>query len=179
MSYFSLLKKLLPPGRWNLEDDSNVSGVLRASADELERVGDRAEQLIEESDPRTATETIEDWERVLGLPNEQIPEIPGTLAERRVAVTAQYVARGGQNYEYYETVCAACGYPLISIERMTNRMFRAETGRVGDRVYGEAYAFAILLTLDTPTAGALTEEQFKAVIRKICHSEFVPVFEFT
>lgn len=177
MSYLSLLKGLLPPGRWNLQDDSEVSKTLHAIADELDRVDARAKQLIEESDPRTATETLADWERILGLPNEQIPEIPGTTAARRVAITQAFVARGGQNYEYYETVCAACGYPLISIERMTNRMLRAESGRVGDRVYGRAYAFAILITTGPNTPDPLSSNEYKAVIRKICHSEFTPVFE--
>ena len=178
MSYLSLLKGLLPPGRWNLQGDSTVSKTLQAIADELDRVDQRARQLIEESDPRTAEETLDDWERVLGLPNEQIPEIPGTTAARRVAITQAVVAQGGQNRAYYEAVCAACGYPLLVLTRMTTRMMRCETARVGDRVYGTAYAFVIVLEVDAPTPGALTTDQFEAVIRKICHSEFTPLFQY-
>ncbi len=45
--------------------------VLTGLAEELTRIELRALDLIEESDPRSAEETIEQWEEMLGLPDEQ------------------------------------------------------------------------------------------------------------
>lgn len=86
--YARMLKALLPPGRlWRLDPDSNLSLLLLACGDELERVDGRGWDLLEESDPSTATELLEDFERVLGLPSD------GTLAERRSAVVGRLIRR--------------------------------------------------------------------------------------
>lgn len=111
--YAQQLKDLLPPGKvWNLEADSNISKTMLATGDELARVDARGVDLIEESDPRTADETIEDWESMLSLPDERVTVIAATLAERRIAVTQKYVAQGGQDVEFFTRLALACGYTL-------------------------------------------------------------------
>jgi hypothetical protein len=110
-AYLRQLRALLPPGKaFNYDPDSVVSKCLAAYADELARIDARGVQLIEESDPRTAEETIEQWEAMLSLPDEQVPVIPATLAERRIAVTQKYANRGGQNLDFFVRLAAACGY---------------------------------------------------------------------
>lgn len=86
-SYARMLSELLPPGRlWNLVS-STLQNVLLAGADELERVDGRAADIIEESDPSTATELLPEYERELDL------EEAATDAERRARVIARLVAR--------------------------------------------------------------------------------------
>ncbi len=112
-AYARTLLDLLPPGSaWTRESDSNVQKLLLGIAVELERIDQRGLDLIEESDPRTADETIEQWEDMVGLPDERVPEIPATLALRRFAVTQKLVARGGQNEAFFIALAAACGYTL-------------------------------------------------------------------
>jgi uncharacterized protein YmfQ (DUF2313 family) len=87
-AYARMLKLLLPPsGIWRLDPDSNISKLMRACGDELERVSGRAADLIEEADPQTTTELLAEFERMLGL------ESTGTTAERRARVVALLVRR--------------------------------------------------------------------------------------
>lgn len=114
LAYSQALKQLLPRGRlWNLEQDSEISNTLLAIGGELARVDARGMDLIKETDPRTATETIADWERILALPDDRVLAIPGTLAARRVAATAKFVAREGQSVAFFVRLAAACGYTLL------------------------------------------------------------------
>lgn len=82
-----MLTELLPPGRlWRL-----TSGTLRqlllGSSDELERVDGRAADMIEETDPSTATELLPEYERELAL------DEAATDAERRARIVSRLVAR--------------------------------------------------------------------------------------
>jgi uncharacterized protein YmfQ (DUF2313 family) len=87
-AYARMLRGLLPPGRiWRLDDDGVLGQALLGCADELERVDGRALDLIEEADPQTTVELLEDFERVLEL------EATGTEAERRARVVALLVRR--------------------------------------------------------------------------------------
>lgn len=178
-SYGSQLAKLLPPGPrlWNLEQDSSLKAMLDAIGDEFERVRVQGLDLIEESDPRTATATLDYWEDTIGLPDERVLSIPGTDAERRVAITQKLVSRGGQNYAFFETLSAACGYPLLSIDKFAESVLRAGF-RVSDRVYGAEWAYSMRLNLDTATAGALSHADFERVIRHATHSHIQVSFTY-
>jgi len=177
--YGSHLVKLLPPGvLWDFEGTSELRKTLVAMGDEFQRVEDRGVDLIEESDPRTATETIGDWEEMVSLPDEQVTEISADIAERRIAVTQKLVGRSGQDDDFYERLCAACGFSLISITRHANDMTRSGTAESGDTLSGVAWAYAITLRV-LETLNALTEEQFEAVVRAATHSHITVVFIYT
>lgn len=176
--YSRQLADLLPPGVvWDLEADSEIRKVLLACADEYERVRERGWALIEETDPRTATETIAEWEEALGLPDERVTAIPSTIAERRVAVTQKYTGRGGQNYEFFENLCNDCGYPLDSIVKGITFMLRVGF-RCSDRVYGDNYAHSMRLVLEPHTPDALPQADFERVIRHVAHSHIQVEFEY-
>lgn len=73
--YFLQLQALQPPGSALPRDTESVwSRLLGALSDELERVENRSEALVRESDPRTTEEMLTDWERVCGLPDECDPD---------------------------------------------------------------------------------------------------------
>lgn len=178
-SYASQLLKLLPPGPlWNFESNSKLRATMLGIGDEFARVQLRGAQLIDESDPRTASETLGDWETMLSLPDGIVLEIPATFAERRVAITQKLVSRAGQNYAFFESLCSACGYPLISITRYAGSVLRCGF-RVGDRVYGADYAYSMLVTVSPATAGALTHAQFEGVVRHATHSHITVMFTYT
>ena len=178
LAYASQIAKLLPPGvLWNFEEDSTLRGALLGIADEFTRVRIRGTHLIDETDPRTASETLEDWERVLGLPDELITTIPAGMPERRVAITQKVVSRGGQNYDFFDVLCAAAGYPLVSIELFAESVLRAGF-RVSDRVYGDVYAYTMHVTVDPPTGAYLTNAELERVIRAATHSHIEVMFTF-
>lgn len=176
----STIAKLLPPGRlWDLEPNSLLQRLTVAIGDEFARVQARALALIEETDPRTADETIADWERVLALPDEIVTAIPATLAARQVAVTSKYVARAGQNLAYFTTLCAACGYALVSITKYGGDGLARVADRIGTRLYGTAFAYSMLVTVtDTASPPALTHTQFEAVVRHHTHSHIQVMFTY-
>ncbi len=175
--YGTHLQNLLPPGKlWNLEPDSKLHRLLVGMGDEFARVEARGATLLEESDPRTATETIGDWERVLALPDALVTTISAVLAERRIAVTQKLVGRSGQNLAFYAALCNACGYPFISITRYADAVLRAGF-RVGRRCYGYRWAYA--MTLSVTNAGyldRLTADQFEAVIRHVTQTHIEVTF---
>ena len=87
-AYARAMALLLPPGRiWRVVGGSLTMGALTGAGDELVRVGERGQDLIRESDPRTADELLPDFERVLAL------DSTGTLDERRARVVARLIAR--------------------------------------------------------------------------------------
>lgn len=86
-AYARMLKALLPPGQLRLDEDAVLSGAVEGAAEELARISQRAADLLEESDPRTATELLPDYERVLKLPS------TGTLEERRARVVSWLLRR--------------------------------------------------------------------------------------
>jgi len=106
-AYCRQLKLLLPRGRvWVLDAGAELPKLLLAISDELARVDGRAAQLLREWDPRTADETLEDWEKVLGV----VPAEGSTDAGRRLAITAKLIATGGQTAAYYIAVALALGF---------------------------------------------------------------------
>lgn len=114
-AYARQLRHLFPPGvALDLVDDSELSKLCRALADELARVDARGKDLINEGDPRSADQTIEQWEEMVGLPDDRVTVIPATLAERRIAVTQKYGNRGGQNVSFFVQLAALCGYTVAA-----------------------------------------------------------------
>lgn len=61
---------------------------------EFGRVDDRGEDLLREMDPRTAVETLPDWERITGLPDPTDENPPTSDADRQAAVTSVWISRG-------------------------------------------------------------------------------------
>lgn len=97
-----MLVGLLPPGRaWKPGTNSLLAKLLLACGDELERLGVRAVQLIQESDPRQATETLPEWERMLELGSD------GTTEQRRARVVALIARRQRFRPGDFQTALAA------------------------------------------------------------------------
>lgn len=176
-AYTRQLKALLPPGvLYNLEPDSVLSRLLEGCADELMRVNARGADLVNESDPRTATETLADWEQMLSLPDEFVTEIPGTTAQRRSAITAKYVGRGGQDLTFFTALVGACGYTLNLVEIFHSQILRAGF-RVNDRCYDQTYAYTMRLTV-TAGGGALAAADFERVVRSRTHAGVIVQFVY-
>jgi uncharacterized protein YmfQ (DUF2313 family) len=86
-AYARMLSALLPPGKLWRTVGSVLEKLLLGSADELERVDGRGDDLLDEADPRTATELLDEYERELDL------DEAATTAERRARVVARLIAR--------------------------------------------------------------------------------------
>ena len=136
--YREILQALLPPGlAWPRDDDAQLTRFLMALAEEFARVDDRAGDLVEEADPRTAVEMLPDWERVAGLPD-VCSELGEPLQVRRAAVAAKLASLGGQHPGYYVEVARALGYEIAVTEFRPFTVGQA----VGQPLQGRDWAFA-------------------------------------
>lgn len=177
-SYARQLKQLLPRGAlWLLDVTSGISALLLAISDELARVDSRVSDFLRESDPRTATETLPDWERILALPDEVVTEIPATDAERRLAITQKDTALGGQDTPYYVAIAATCGYTVSIVQGYSGTVLRSGF-RSGSRVYGTVWAFVWKVVVQPPAGTALTHAQLEAAIRRASPAHTTVFFEY-
>ena len=143
-----MIGRLLPGGSaWNLQPDSTLMKFLMALADEASRIKTSANNALVESDPRTTTEMISDWEAVLGLPGGCV-DLAATLADRRVQVVAKLTASQAQTKEYYATLAQDLGYEItvdditegpahtfsLHLPALSTRYFRVGANEIGDRL---------------------------------------------
>lgn len=113
--YRQLLASLLPPGLiWPRDAESVLGRLLMALAEELARIDARAEDLINESDPRTTFELLSEWEVAYGLPD-KCSGLSASLAERRAAVHSKLTKTGGQTPAFFVELALGLG-SVITIE---------------------------------------------------------------
>jgi uncharacterized protein YmfQ (DUF2313 family) len=130
--YLRALLQLLPPGKaYSRSLQGVLAKTLNAMADELARVDKRADDLIEEADPRTINEMLTDWERVLDLDAE------GAVVKRRLVVTSKLTEIGGQSRKYFIQLAAGLGFTITITE------FRPYTclSPIDQNIYGEDVRF--------------------------------------
>lgn len=126
--YRELLTDLLPSGRlWDVINQPTLSDLLESIAVELARVDGRVADALFEADPRQATELLEDWERLVGLPDECTPE-DVTTAERRNQVVQKLTSVGGISGAYYEFLTAQLGFPSVVTKPLPFQVGRATVG---------------------------------------------------
>lgn len=110
------LIQLLPVGpMWPRAVDGLVRDALLAGLGAgFDRVRTRADQILDEADPRTAVEMLSEWEENLSLPD-TCAELADTVAERQRRAHAKLIRIGGSTFAYFTAVAAALGY-VIEIE---------------------------------------------------------------
>lgn len=92
-------------------------------------VDSRAADLLEiESDPRTTTELLPDWERAWGLPGPCVTPAQ-SIAQRRAALVAKMTLLGGQSRQYFIDLAASLGYTITISEFLP---YQCGISRVGD-----------------------------------------------
>jgi hypothetical protein len=101
VKYARTLAALLPGGQvWEkIKRHALWTGI----AGEFARVEERVTDLSREMDPSQSTELLEDWERLVGLPDDTTPA-GITLEERRASVVAKLSALGGLSRPYLEAI---------------------------------------------------------------------------
>ncbi len=127
--YKQLLIDLLPLGRmWDVKNQPELAKLLEATAVEFCRVDDRSQAALREVDPRITLELLDDWERLLALPDECTPDDINDI-ERRTQILQKYTNVGGISATFYEFLTAQLGFPST----VTNFVpFQVGRARVGD-----------------------------------------------
>lgn len=151
-SYLHKLQALLPKGRaWAHEVGSVLTNLLTGIAQEFARIDVRIDELLDETDPRTTSELLPDWERVAGLPDPCVT-IDQTLAQRRLALESKLTMQGGQSRPYFIEMADALGYPNTTIDEYST--FNCGESGCGDPLWTEDDRFTWQINL--PSDGAIT-----------------------
>jgi uncharacterized protein YmfQ (DUF2313 family) len=119
----------LPPGdAWPREPGSMMARFWLAVADTFYRLHRRCCDLLRESFPPTAVETLGEWEKVLGLPDPCVGRLGETIAERQRDVALKLISRGGQRPAYYIGLARILGYEIDIVEHFPAWMGIARMG---------------------------------------------------
>jgi uncharacterized protein YmfQ (DUF2313 family) len=130
-TYRVAISKLLPTGTaWRRDEESNLQKLVLAYAVELATVDGRLRTLLEEADPRTALELLDDWERFVGLPSPCTGPLDD-LTQRRNAIVAKLTRSPSASVGFFQDFADRLGYQVQVLEF---RSFRAGSSGAGDRL---------------------------------------------
>lgn len=180
---------LLPPG-WATprEAGSRLGRLLSAPARRVAAVEAEAADLAMEIDPRTATNLLADFERLLG-PDPCDPGAALTLGERRVLAHGRLTAGGGQSRAFFIAIAAARGV-AVTIEEF--RPFTTGAARTGRRLATRSCRFFWRVRLG-PTRlvnfrigasstgqslGAIEASAVECPIRRLAPAHTTPLFAY-
>lgn len=121
-SWLAALQALLPPGRaFTREPDAVLTKVLSAIAAMLLATQIKLESVLDQADPRLATNMLPDWERLLGLPDACTPA-GQQVADRQRAAWQRFTEQGGASFAYFIGIAEQLNEPGVTITefRMAN-----------------------------------------------------------
>ncbi len=172
-SFLPRLQALLPPGvAWSRDSDTELTALTRALSYEFSRVKKRTLDFMEELDPQTTTEMIDDWERVYGLPDEC--DLPVTLAGRRSALHAKMLGGVSPTLSNIIAVAAAVGYTVTITEYTSADMFTC-ISPCNAALYSREWMY--VWTVTTPSGA--DDEGLECALDAITPSHTLLVMNFT
>lgn len=138
---------LLPPGEALADGvETELAKLLRTHARAVDRLEALADFVLEEIDPRGTTTFLEDWERVLGLPD--CGSLAGSQTARREEVLEKYTREGDLTAQSLIDAAAVLGFtitinePLASpnqhVFEVTLPGLAVQSFRVGESRTGES-----------------------------------------
>lgn len=129
--YAVAFSNLLPFGMaWPRTTSSVLMKVVKGLAGIWGYVDARAADLLEiETDPRTTTTLLGEWERAFGLPDKCLAE-PLTVQARRDALLTRITFLGEQSRQFFIDLAARAGYTIAEI--VEYRPFMVGIDRCGD-----------------------------------------------
>jgi uncharacterized protein YmfQ (DUF2313 family) len=126
--------KLFPRGfAWLMPAGSVWRKLLAGFSVEFTRIQARACDLIKESFPLLAVETLTEWEADLGLPDKCSTNTGTDINARRSQILRKLTQRGGQSIAYFESLALSLGI-TVAIRELNGNEFLAGFSRAGDSI---------------------------------------------
>jgi len=186
--YVEVVQGLLPKGKLWLRNGFGVLfTLLLGISDELARVDQAIDSILEEADPRTAKDLISDWENFVSLPD-STQAISTLLDERRADVHRKLTDPGGQSDDVFASLAQSFGYS-VKVRNFTP--FCAGTGTAGKEVFSPSWrghwgVFATGIVVRHFSAGDSAGQPLtswrnsilEAVIKKAAQSQSTPHFYY-
>lgn len=137
--YLNMLMALMPRGLlWDdLQHDPDFIGLFESSAEELAILHAREDDLLNEADPRTTYQMLNEWEAAHALPDPCVDDTQ-TIQQRLDSLYAKVTNKGGQSIPYFIALAESLGYQVTITEfsRWT------VSDRVNKPLYGQSWQFA-------------------------------------
>lgn len=131
------LRLLLPPVSYSV-NAPRLSASIEAEAKAL-NAGIRSSDSVYRTIFPDSGEGLDDWERLLGLPDPCLIGVPQTTRQRINAVISKLKGSGGQSKAFFVALAKALGYEITIT---TFRPARAGLARAGDAINGGDWSFA-------------------------------------
>lgn len=136
-NYLQQLQALLPSGlAWAKSSSTILAKLLNAFSEEFKRVDYRADDVLNEADPRTTNELLAEWEYIAGLPD-LCTGIPATIALRRELLVSKLTNVGGQSKQFYIDLATKLGFTITITEFKCYRV----NSRVNEALNDSDWAF--------------------------------------
>jgi len=127
-----LVREMFPKGwAWRVGKGSIFASLLDSISNEPCRIEERGDAFLEEMDPRTTFEMLDNWERLLGIPDDCTPAGNPSLFERRVRVLQKLTTGGGQSKAFFQLIASQLGYDASIIDVVNFKDFRVGAATVG------------------------------------------------
>jgi uncharacterized protein YmfQ (DUF2313 family) len=117
------------------------------------RLDEKIMNFINDLDLFQTIGLLEQWESVVGLPDETMNSLAGTLIERRSDIVRKIRARGGLSIAYMISMAKVMGYTITIDE---HRFCRSGIGRCGDAINGTAWLYWYEIKAEEATIIAMT-----------------------
>jgi uncharacterized protein YmfQ (DUF2313 family) len=145
--YKGIIRRLFPVGwAWRPDVGTVFEKLISSLAVEPCRVEERANVIPEELDPRTTFEMVDNWERLLRIPDECTPEGDPGLSERRQRILQKLTTGGGQSPAFYKLIAQQLGYDVDVIEVINFESFKVGKSRVGDALHNtDAWQYTFMV----------------------------------
>lgn len=137
------LRLLLPPEAYN-GTAPVLSKLLTADANALEAAQLSGELLYDRIWPESGA-ALDEWERVLGLPDHCVADESLTVGQRINAVMAKLQGLGGQSRAFFIQLAASLGYSITITEY---RPARAGIAVAGDAINGDGWTSAWMVNAE-------------------------------
>lgn len=189
--YLSALKKLLPYGpAWEDEQSEVMQCALWLTAKELQRLDNDLANLIDESDPRTASVTLSQWFYEWGIPDKCLQMLEDASIEQyRKLLIIKIRTLGLTFQELLSVIAQISGVGSAVAGRVTPFTVN---GTVNDRIYGQNWIHAVLVITASDdgvtyfTADSSVDERlalwgndlFECLVREIAPAHKVIVFQY-
>lgn len=173
---YSLWQFLLQGLAWKPKPGGLMDKLFCALSYEPSRVERRALDLLEEYDPATMQELLEDWERVLNLPGDCVEPSTQTEDDRREAILAKLTQSSASSEPFFLQLASDLGYASASIVHEHNP-FECGVSACGDPLQhdegGWTYTWTLIAGDTTPNDGIL-----QCLIREVAQAHVTVHFVY-
>ncbi len=137
--YAALVAAHWPEGdAWPREPGTQLARLWSWTGSELARVDARVGDLLREADPRQASETLDEWERAFGLPDECSAGLT-LIEQRRAALLARITERLSPSIPTIEALAASYGVRASVVEHRPHTCESSCEDPVNDEAWAHAW----------------------------------------